>query len=735
MLGQQYRFDVDNRGGDIAHVGANRDITPQSDGSYHPRQLQRFLLDIRFEPTWRQDAELDTAFYDGDQLKTDVVRRMLSLGIPPVVVNFVGPAIDSVAGLEVLTRAALKLEPETDESYEAAVGLNVKFKESQRLTMFNQKVGYQYKEALTSGISWIEIARNPDVFGYRYETRTVPWREMWVDYRAREPDYSDARFMVRAKWFDVDDVVRYFPQHKDVIKMASLAGGGAEGWLDWETFGFENGPRHNRVYSEESDRPWTLEEDEWRQQHRGRIRLYEILYYVPTRAEVLDFHNGTIVQFDRDNRVHLEALRRGMAEHRVGMTKNWRQAFFIGPDRLLDRPCEANLPHYVPMVAFRKSSNGAPYGLVRRMRSAQEAFNARYARMLYDLSSRQYLIDDDAVNDPTQTARELNKVVSMVVLKSDRKGDQGIVMLPATDNSPIVYQMLQEAKQNVYDATGLHPEFQGRTMEAGRSGVAIEQLVEQTTQVLGVVYDNMRNAKRRAGEILFAYQVKDLGRQNDVAVETDPRSDGKKTRIILNGRGAQGPRTNDVLMAKVRIALGTVPDTVTYQEQKFRALTEVIKSIPEQYQAVLADFVVRAANLPEGEEILERIRQVSGFGPEPRDPELREQLRAEQQRKAALEQRMAEIEVALAEAELNTAQAKAALEGAKAEKTEDADSELTDAKTLLTLAQAKLADAQAAVVPDEQSRKDRETRAKAIEGAARLRAAANPPQPAAKKSK
>ena len=504
-----------------------------------------------------------------------------------------------------------------------------------------------------------------------------------------------------------------------------------KGWLDWETLGYENAPIHTRVYSEESDRPFTLEEDEWRQQHRGRIRLYEILYYVPTRAEVLRFDNGAVAQFDRNNPLHLEALRRDMAEHQTGMTKNWRQAFFIGPDRLLDRPCEANRPHYIPMVAFRKNSDGSPYGLVRRMRSAQEAFNARYARILYDLSSRQYLIDDDAVNDPSQTARELNKVVSMVVMKSDRKGEAGIVMLPNTTDSPVVYQMLQEAKQNVYDATGLHPEFQGRTLEAGRSGVAIEQLIEQTTQVLGVIYDNFRSAKRRAGEQLLAYMVKDLGRRNDLEVETDARSDGKKARIILNGRAGDMMRSNDVLMARMRVALGTAPDTVTYQQQKFQALTEVIKSLPEQYQAILSDFVVRAANLPEGDEILERIRSVSGFGPEPRDPELREQLREEQQRQKEMQQRMAEIEVALAEAELAQAQAKAALEGAKAEKTEDADTDLTDAKTLLTLAQAKLADAQAAVMPDEQERKDRETRAKAIEGAARLRTAANPPKPAA----
>lgn len=724
----QFAFDTDSRGADLVSVGSDANIRPQRDGSFSARQLQRFLHDVRFEPNWRRDAEIESAFYDNDQLKTEHVRRMVELGIAPVVVNMTAPVIDSVAGLEVLSRSALKVEAETEESFEAALGMNVKFKEAQRLTEFNEKVGQQYKEMLQIGVSWVEIVRNPDPFGYPYLVRGIPWREMFVDYRSREPDYSDRRFSVRAKWFDLDTVARHFPMHKDILRVASLAGGGAEGWLDWETLGFDNANFHDRVHAVESDRRFTLEEDEWRQQHRGRIRLYEILYFVPQIVECLRFDNGLVVQLDRNSRLHLEALRRDMAEYVKGPTKFWRQAFFVGPYRLLDRRLEANRPHHVPMVGFRRNADGAPYGLIRRMRSVQEAINARYSRMLYDLSSRKYFIDDDATDDPSQTARELNKVTSMVVLKSDRKGEAGIVVAPATDTSPITYQLLQEAKTNMHDVTGLHPEFGGRTMEAGRSGVAIAELVEQATQVLGVIYDNQRRAKREAGELLLNYQMADVGRRNDMEVETDPRSDGRAKKIILNARGAEGLRDNDVLLARMRVALGTAPDTVTYQQQKFQSLVEVVKSIPENLQALMVDFIVRAANLPDGEEMLERIRQVTGFGPEPRDPEERDMLREQQAQQAQIQERMQQIEIAMAESELALQRAKAALEAAKAEKTADADTDLTDAKTLEALANAEAKAAEPGI-------RRQEGRIKAIEGAARLRQAANPPAPAASKSK
>ena len=197
------------------------DLDPQRDGSLSREQLQMFLWEMNLEPEWRAEAEVSMAFYDGrpapvrNAAQNEGVRVCADHGE----YDRAGPS-DAVSGWETIARADLMCVPETEESYQAAMGLNVKFKEALRLTNFNQVIGYQFKEAIKIGVSWIEVTRNPDPFQYPYQVSLVPWREMFCDYRAREADYSDARYMLRRKWYDFDELMHHFPKHRREVEQA-----------------------------------------------------------------------------------------------------------------------------------------------------------------------------------------------------------------------------------------------------------------------------------------------------------------------------------------------------------------------------------------------------------------------------------------------------------------------------------------------------------------------------------
>lgn len=702
----------DNRGADFDTKGVSADTRPQRDGSFSREQLLRFIWDTRFEPNWRSDAELENAYYDNDQLTQATLMRMRENGIPPIVINMIAASIDNVAGLEMIIRSDPKILPEGDAAFEIAEGLNVKLKEAVRLTRFNPARGQAFKQKIKSGLGWLEVSRSPDPFEYPYRVEMGPWREFWTDYRSRKIDYSDQRFMMRAKWYDVDVLQGHFPKYRNEIRDAQ--DGYAEGWIsEWESIGYTD-VASQLTHASGQDLRFTLEEDEWRQQMRGRTRLFEILYKVPRRVECLVFMDGLVVELDKGDPMHLAALQRNMARYQRGTTHDWRQAYYVGPTRLHDRALAVNRPHYIPFVCYRRDADGAPYGLIRRMRSPQEAVNARYARMLYDLSSQKVFVDDDAVEDHDQTAREINKARAYVVMKPDRRGEQGITLVPPTDSTPIAFQLLQEAKQNIFDVTGLHPEFQGRAMAANRSGVAIEQLVEQVQQVLGEVFDRYRESSRMAAERLLDMIVADMAQHDNVPVEIEDMTDGRVRNVVLNARERPDQqRTNDILMIKREVAIGTTPSTATYQQQKFQSLVEIVKSMPEQLQAVMSDFIVRAAALPDGEMIMDRIRAVTGMGLPPRDPKKREMVEQEQQQQAALQERLQEIEMLLQEAEIAKTEAQAYRERALAEKIAGVDTELTSAKTDTERLNAGLS-------VEEQERKDRETEAKLIEASGRM---------------
>ena len=285
---------------------------------------------------------------------------------------------------------------------------------------------------------------------------------------------------------------------------------------------------------------------------------------------------------------------------------------------------------------------------------------------------------------------------------------------------------MQVGKQSIYDVTGLYPEFMGRIQSAGQSGVSIDKLVEQTTQVLGVIWANYRDAKKRAGELLMMQVMEDLSdRETEVEVDT-----GRKRKVTLNARAADGARTNEVLLSRTRVALSDAPSSITYAEQKFKSLTEIIKSMPEQMQGAMMDIVVRAANLPEGDEIIERIREMTGYGPEPKDPEKRAELQQKMAQQQQLQQMMEDLELRIKKAEADGKEARATLDAVKAEKMAGSDTDLTDARTLREIAEAE-------AVEPEQGRKEQETAANLIDKAARLReeAAKKAAEDAAKENK
>ena len=685
----------------------------EPDGGYSIDRLRDFVRDLSQASDWREMCALDHAFYDGDQLKSETLRRMRELGVPPVTVNMIGSMIRAVAGFEVVTRPALTIKPETNEDWEMATAMNVEFTKALNMTRFNTWLSQAFLDCLVGGISWIEVVRETDPFKYRYKVCLVPWEEMHHDPRSKRLDLEDDRFRIRRRWFDLDILQTHFPKHKKEI--AASIGVSADttfGVIDEYVGG---SAAESLMNGYERDIENITDRESYLNLWRKRLPLYEILYRVPKTVDVLRLAGGAVIELERDNPMHLEALRTNAAVFQRGITTVWRQAWFAGPTRLADAPLPTNRPHYIPMVCFRRNSDYTPYGLVKDLRSPQESFNARYSRNLYDLSGRKYTVDEDAVHDHAQTAEELNKVNSYVVLKADRVNRDPINQLPNAEMAPVLHGLMMEAKQNFQDVTGITPEFRGMLERSGQSGISISSLIEQTRKVFGSIVDNYRNSKEMAGEALMDLLVKDIAEYDNYAV---PIGEGQNRRqIVMNVRDeATGGMNNALTMARLRLDVSEIPESQTYQEQRFMILSEIVKSMPPEMQVSMLDLVIEAASLPDGEEILERIKLLTGFGPEPKDPEKAAQLNQALMQKQQMEQMMADLEIRVRAAEAELSENRALHEEARAFKTAGADTRLTESKAEVELQKAR-------EVGQKAGRDDLTAEAKLVEATARLRQA------------
>lgn len=573
-------------------------------------RIEEILIDLRNEPPWRAEAQREADFYDGNQLDQPTLQRMEALGVPPIVVNLIKPTVDTVIGLEAKTRTDPIVKSEVKDSAEAAEALNQKLKEAVRMTRFNRATSDGFGSQVKCGIGWVEVGRESDPFKYRYRIKTVHRNEIWVDWRAREPDFSDARYLVRRKFYDADELVTFFPKHKRLINQSM-----AERPM-WEG---DDG------IDETLARAWNIEQtssllaEEWRDTERRRLALYEVWYKVFTTAWVLDLPDGRVVELNRKDRKHLEVVFAGLIKPRKVRTHRIRVAYYLGPHQLEDVPTP--YPHsrfpYVAMVGYREDRSGAFYGLIRAMKSPQEEVNARRSKMLYNLSTRRVTVDDDAVDDHARTAEEVARSDAYVVLNSQRRNASGFKVDTDSGLNQQQYQLMLEAKGNVQEASGLYQEMLGRGAGSGQSGEAIKSLVEQGTQVLGEMMDNYQEARRQAAEMLLALIVEDLGKLNSVPVEWED-SDGALKQVVLNqphvDAHGNGYRNNDVLRLRTQVELDETPSTATYRQQVLGRMMDMTSALPDNLQAAVIDLIVDASDLPNRKAYLERIRSVTGVG-------------------------------------------------------------------------------------------------------------------------
>lgn len=642
-------------------------------------RIEQILVDLRNEPPWRAEAQREADMYDGNQLDSDTLSRMEEIGIPPIIVNLIKPTVDTVLGLETKTRTDPIVRSENNESREGAEGLNEKLKEAIRMTRFNRGTSDAFAGQCKAGMGWVEVSRESDPFKYPYRVCSVHRSEIWPDWRSRQPDYSDGRYLVRRRWYDSDELETFFPKYKMLIRQSMSMRPLWEGSDDIES-------SLGRAW--DIERTTSLQNEEWRDTERHRLALYEVWYKVFSEVWVLDLPDGRVVELNKKDPRHIQAVATGMIEPRKAPTQRIRVAYYLGPHQMTDEPSpyrHGRFP-YSPMFGYREDKSGIPYGLIRAMKSPQEEVNARRSKMLYNLSTRRVITDRDAVKDHKQTAAEVARPDSYIILDENRKNANGFRIDSDAGLNAQQFQLMGEAKNNVQEASGMFQEMMGRSAGGGQSGEAIKSLVEQGTQVLGEIFDNYQEGRRIAADMLLSLVIEDLSKQNNVPVEVEDGS-GETKQIILNkpelDEFGQPFRTNDVMRLRMRVVLDETPSTPSYRQQVLGRIMDLTQSLPPNIQASVIDLVVDATDLPNRKAFVERIRAATGAGSSD-SPEAQQAAKKEQelqQREIELVFKEREAKITEIEQKAREAQAKVEKILAEARKIAGVDTHLDQART------------------------------------------------------
>lgn len=642
---------------------------------FSQRQLQALCSDIDSQPKWRDAANKACAYYDGDQLPLEVLQVLKDRGQPMTIHNLIAPTVDGVLGMEAKTRTDLLVisDDPDDETEKLAEAINAEFADACRLGNMNKARSDAYAEQIKAGLSWVEVRRNSDPFGPEFKVSTVSRNEVFWDWLSREADLSDCRWLMRRRWMDTDEAKATFPGMAQVIDYA------IDDWRGFVDTTVTEGQPSPLMSAWEEYQSWDRKENEWLQRERRRVLLQVVYYRTFDRLPVMTLSSGRVVAFDKNNLMHAVAVASGRVQVRVGRVSRIREAWFVGPHFIVDRPCSAPQGMFplVPFWGYRKDKTGEPYGLISRAIPAQDEVNFRRIKLTWLLQAKRVIMDEDATQlSDNELMEQIERPDGIIKLNPARKNQKSVADVFRVEQDFQVasqqFQVMQESEKLIQDTMGVYSAFLGQDSNAS-SGVAISNLVEQGATTLAEINDNYQFACQQVGRLLLAYLLDDLKKRRNHAVVINRDDRQRRQTIVLNAEGDNGELTNDISRLNTHIALAPVQQTPAFKAQLAQRMSEVIQGLPPQVQAVVLDLWVNLLDVPQKQEFVERIRAALGTPKSPDEMTPEEQEAAAQQQ--ALEQQQAELQmremtgrVAKLEAEAARARAAAQRDNAGAQR-------------------------------------------------------------------
>ena len=622
----------------VENPGEDADAAQRID----PEMFNNICMEIRQQPNWRAQADKAAEYYDDNQLDADTLAELEAKGMGPLIVNLIKPTINVVLGMEAKTRADWRVIADDDTWQDVAEAQSAKLMEAERESRADRACSDAYAAQAKTGLGWVEVSREADPFKSPYRVRAVHRREIYWDWSAKEPDLSDARYLVRHRWYHVSQACAFFPEHADLIRAASC------GWsAEWLARSKED---VSLMHAHDNELRISMADWEWRMVDSKQVAFFEVWYRTFHRGFVFDTPDGHVVELDMNNVAHMVALATGKITPRAAVYAKLRMSLWLGPHMLFDEDFGTSRFPYIPFWGYREDLTGVPYGLIRSMISPQDEVNARRRKLLWQLSSKRVQVDSDALdqkyNDFSDLVREISRPDAVVITNPARRNAQGFHVDSDAGLSTQQYQVMQDAEQSIQKVAGVFNAMLGNDSGA-TSGLAINSLVEQGTTALAEINDNYRFARRMVGDALLDLIIEDMtGKEVSVTV-----GDGMDKRVVQLNTLTVEPTTglqmrdNDISRARTKVALEDVPSTPAYRSQMQTMLAEAMKGMPPQMHALLAPYWIEFSELPKRKEVADQIRKQLGIGTEgAQDPAVMQLQQQLQEKDALIQQGMGELQ-------------------------------------------------------------------------------------------
>lgn len=548
---------------------------------------------------WRQAAQEDYDFVSGKQWKDEDIQAFEATGRPAITINRIKPLINVLSGYQRLNRYDIEFLPRTGDDIDICQVRKGMTKYVLDRCDYDTQESEAFMDAAVGGLGWLDVGYKFDEEiedGEAFVKREDPF-SIYVDPEAHKQDYSDAKYICRAKWVDKEELCLVYPDHKEEIEAQYAV--------------------YDPVERETDDaRPDPL----WYKADLKKVRMVECWYKTKAKQQMYYLQDGSRIPKEEVTvEMFLQGLIVGQAVINVSQVRVC--SFF---DTVLLEDMESPYQHgefpLVPITCYAFGAGDLPAGFVRDLKDPQREINRRRIQVLHILNTSGNgggWIEEDAMS-PEQKSLFERKGAIPGHFSEVRPGaiSQGKIQERGMQNPPAaIIQAEGQATQDLTAISGINEALMGVDIPSGSSGRAIELKQKQAITHIAPMFDHLREAKKKVAFLLWGkrghagvipqfytedkvYRVEGANGQefirvNEQVVEQDPLGN------VIH-------RTmNDLSQGEFDIVVSDTQASTTQRQAQMWGLVDAVQKLGVPGDLVF-DIILDLSDLPNKEDIKQR---------------------------------------------------------------------------------------------------------------------------------
>ena len=569
------------------------------------RQARIAQADSRYEMAKDQD------YVDGIQWSEEDKAIVEGRGQTACVFNLTAITMRWVTGTEKRTRVDYRVMPRHANDRKGAESKTSLLKYLSDVNKYGFERSRGFADAAIVGLGWLEDGIRNDSEDEPLFARFESWRNMWYDPLSIAPDQSDARFLFREKWVDLDVAMLMFPDRAAELETAA-----------------NNIISVNQI-NREMGNPYLYDDpaaisllngspgDLLGCGSRQRVLLCESWYRVPMKAKVIRQEGATYhgAIYNPSDPIHSWAVGNELASTYDAIKMNMRLMILCisgqGGIVLQDGPSPYwhNRFPFTPIWGYRRGRDNAPYGIVRSIRDPQDDLNKRRSKALYLLNSKQVIADKGAVDNVEVAMEEVARPDGWI---EKNKGFELTIQTQAVLAQGHV-QLLDQDARFIQEVGGITDENLGRQTNA-ISGKAIEARQNQGYTSTSDLFDNLRLAIQLTGERQLSLIEQFYDQPKQLRISGERKSDMQF--VQLNGDDGMNPITE----SQADFVVDEQDFRGTVRQAMFDSMLEMSSKLPPEVGLKLLAIAFEMSDVPMRDEFVRILREVTGM-PDPNEEE------------------------------------------------------------------------------------------------------------------